>query len=358
MCGIFGYIGNKEIVPVLIEGLKKLEYRGYDSSGICVSQNGILHNVKKEGRISELEKEEALNKISGNIGIAHTRWATHGKPDKINSHPHFDCKKEIALVHNGIIENYQSLKKLLIDEGHKIISETDSEILVHLIEKFYEGDLEEALTKALKLVEGAYGIAVLSAKEEKIVIAKKGSPIVIGIGENEMFVASDVSPIVEHTKKVIYLSDDEIGVISPGKYIIKNRDGKQIEKELHEIKWSIERIEKGDFDHFMLKEIFEEPEVIRNTIRGRINDGKVKLSLDFDIKKISSVAFVGRFFTLSGIAVFFTHVILDRNIQPSSCNAKATRQGIPIKSLSFRPQQSGTLQFRFCISFFVLPTTA
>ncbi|MBU2612533.1 MAG: glutamine--fructose-6-phosphate transaminase (isomerizing) [Nanoarchaeota archaeon] len=289
MCGIFGYIGNREIVPVLIGGLKKLEYRGYDSAGICVSKNGTLQYIKKEGRISELEKEEGLKKISGSIGIAHTRWATHGKPNEKNSHPHLDCKKEIAIVHNGIIENYRVLKKLLTDEGHKILSETDSEIIVHLIEKFYEGDLEDALSKTLKLIEGAYGIAVLSSKEEKIIVAKKGSPLVIGVGEKEMFVASDISPIVEYTKKVIYLSDDEIGIISRGKYIIKNRDGKQIEKDLQEIKWSIESIEKANFKHFMLKESFEEPEVIKNTIRGRIKEGKIKLSINLDFKKIKRI---------------------------------------------------------------------
>ena len=193
MCGIIGYTGShRRQSLVALDGLKRLEYRGYDSAGICVLQGNFLRHVKKKGRISELEKEEVLNYISGEIGIAHTRWATHGKPDEINSHPHLDCKGEIAIVHNGIIENHISLKKLLIAEGHKIVSETDSEIIVHLIEKFYRGDLEEATVKALKLIEGTFGLAVISNKENKMVVAKRGSPLIIGVGNNEMFVASDV----------------------------------------------------------------------------------------------------------------------------------------------------------------------
>ncbi len=289
MCGIIGYVGDKKIVPLLIEGLKKLEYRGYDSAGICVLDGGMLKSIKDKGRISELEKEEPLKWISGNAGIAHTRWATHGKPDEINAHPHFDCKKEIAIVHNGIIENYQSLKKLLIKEGHMISSETDSEIIAHLIEKFYEGDLEEAVTRVLKLLEGTYGLAVLSNKEEKIIVAKKGSPLVIGVGDGEMFIASDISPIIEHTNKIIYLSDGEVGIITKDRYIIKNIDGNGVDKKVHEVKWSIDQIEKGNFKHFMLKEIFEQPEVIRNTFRGRIKDGKIKLSLNIDFKKIKRI---------------------------------------------------------------------
>ncbi len=289
MCGIIGYIGEREVVPLLINGLKKLEYRGYDSAGICVIQKGELELIKKKGRISELEKEEKLKKIFGEVGIAHTRWATHGKPDEINSHPHLDCKNEISIVHNGIIENYSSLKKILLKEGHKIISETDSEIIAHLIEKFYESDLEEAVTKATRLLEGAFGLAVISKKEEKIVIAKRGSPILIGVGEHEMFVASDVSPILEYTNKIIYLSDDEIGVVRKDSYIIKNSKGEEIDKKIHEIKWTIEQIEKGDFKHFMLKEIFEQPEIIQNTLRGRIKDEKIKLTLNLDLKKIKRI---------------------------------------------------------------------
>jgi glucosamine--fructose-6-phosphate aminotransferase (isomerizing) len=292
MCGIIGYVGDREIVPILVEGLRKLEYRGYDSAGICVLDSGVLKAVKKEGKISELEKEESLRWISGKAGIAHTRWATHGKPDEINAHPHFDCENKIAIVHNGIIENYQALKKILIKEGHTIKSETDSEIIAHLIEKFYEGDLEEAVTKALELIEGAYGLAVLSSKEEKIIAAKKGSPLVIGIGDDEMFVASDVSPILGYTNKIIYLSDGEIAIIAKDRYLIKNLDGKKIDKEVHEIEGSIKEIEKGNFKHFMIKEIFEQPDVIESTIRGRIKGNRIKLNLDIDPKKIKRIILI------------------------------------------------------------------
>ncbi len=290
MCGIIGYIGEKEIVPILIKGLKKLEYRGYDSSGICVQQNEELKTIKKQGRISELESQPELNYLHGNLGIAHTRWATHGIPNSANAHPHLDCKKEIAIVHNGIIENYVSLKKLLEKEGHKIISDTDSEIVAHLLEKFNEGNLEDALVETLKLIEGTFGLAIINNKENKIYVARKGSPLIIGVGENEMFVASDIPAILEYTKKIIYLHDDEIAILEKNNYVIKHVNGDFIKKPIHEIKWSVEEIEKGNFKHFMLKEIFEQPEVIRNTIRGRIKDNSIKLTLDninFDqIKRI------------------------------------------------------------------------
>lgn len=231
MCGIIGYIGNKEIVPLLIDGLKKLEYRGYDSAGICVINNNNLNVVKKKGKIAELTKRLELKEIKGNIGIAHTRWATHGEPNEINAHPHLDCKNEIAIVHNGIIENYHSLKELLEKEGHKIVSETDSEVVAHLIEKFYEGNLEEATTKALKLVEGTFGLAIIHKNEEKIVAAKKGSPLIVGIGKNEMFVTSDAAAILQHTKKVIHLDDNEIAIMTRKGHQIRDMDGKNNKQE-------------------------------------------------------------------------------------------------------------------------------
>ncbi len=280
MCGIIGYVGEREAVPILINGLKKLEYRGYDSAGVCIKNNQELKTIKSQGRISELELNPELKYLNGTLGIAHTRWATHGNPNEINAHPHFDCKKEIAIVHNGIIENFVSLKKLLEKEGHKIISDTDSEIIAHLLEKFNEGDLEDALARTLKVIEGTFGLAIMNNQDNKLYVARKGSPLIIGIGENEMFVASDVPAVLEHTKKIIYLHDDEIAVLEKNNYTIRHVNGDSVKKPVHEIKWSVEEIEKGNFKHFMLKEIFEQPDVIRNTIRGRIKNNRIKLTLN------------------------------------------------------------------------------
>lgn len=289
MCGIVGYIGQKKISPILIDGLRKLEYRGYDSAGICVLSDGDLKTIKRTGKIDELANSPDLGKLNGVIGIAHTRWATHGEPNEKNAHPHLDCQSKIAIVHNGIVENYQSLRELLIKEGHKINSETDSEVLAHLVEKFYQGDLLSAVKETLAVVKGAYGLAVIHKDHQQIVAARKGSPLIIGLGENEMFVASDVPAVLEHTKKVIYLNDDEIAVIDQNNYKITNLAGESIDKEVEEIKWTVEQMEKKGFEHFMLKEIFEQPEAIDNTLRGRIKEGQIKLSIDFDVKKIKRV---------------------------------------------------------------------
>ena len=291
MCGIIGYIGDKNICSLLVNGLKKMEYRGYDSAGLCVSDGKSLSLFKKKGKISDFEKDIESKNISGNLGIAHTRWATHGEPNEINAHPHMDCKNEIAIVHNGIIENFHSLKGVLEKEGHKIVSETDSEIIAHMIEKFYSGNLEEAVTNSLKFMEGAFGIAVMHKNENRIVVAKKGSPLIIGVGENEMFVSSDVTGVVEHTKRVIYLNDGDVASIEKNKYSIKDFRGNNVDKKIYEIKWEIEQIEKSGFKHFMLKEIFEQPETIKNVLRGRINENKIKLTLDFDfINRIVIIA--------------------------------------------------------------------
>jgi glucosamine--fructose-6-phosphate aminotransferase (isomerizing) len=292
MCGIFGYIGDKQIVPLLINGLKKLEYRGYDSAGICVLGNNFLNLIKKEGKVFDLEQELYPKKITGTLGIAHTRWATHGEPNEKNAHPHLDCKNEIAIIHNGIIENHHLLKKLLEKENHKIISDTDSEIISHLIEKFYQGNLEEAVVKALNFVEGTFGLAVVHKNEEKIVVAKKGSPLVIGIGENEMFISSDATGILEHTKKVIYLNDNEIAVISKSNYSVSDLKGNKLDKEIHEIKWEVEQIEKAGFKHFMLKEIFEQPLAIENILRGRLKEDQIKLSLDLNLNSIKRIILI------------------------------------------------------------------
>jgi glucosamine--fructose-6-phosphate aminotransferase (isomerizing) len=289
MCGIIGYIGDKEIVPVLLNGLKKLEYRGYDSSGICVSDCNSLNVLKEKGRISELENNPNINFIKGKLGIAHTRWATHGIPSRENAHPHTDDKNKIAIVHNGIIENYLPLKKMLEAKGHIFRSQTDSEVLSHLISEFYYGNLEEAVVNCLKLIEGAFGIAVISNDSEKIVCARKGSPLIIGVGENEMFVASDVPAIIEHTKKVIYLNDNEIAVLTKNNCEINHVNGDHVANSIQEIKWNVDQIEKGNFKHFMLKEIYEQPEALMNTLRGRIKDGKIKLSINVDFNNIKRI---------------------------------------------------------------------
>jgi len=289
MCGIIAYIGEKSAVPILIEGLKKLEYRGYDSAGICLAQNHRLAVIKRKGKIAELESVAELNAITARIGIAHTRWATHGAPNEINAHPHLSCHGKIAIVHNGIIENYHSLKAMLEKEGHHFVSETDSEVLAHLIEKFYRSDLAAAVLKALHNVDGTFGLAVMHQDEERLVIARRGSPIIIGLGENETIVASDAVSIVPHTKKVIYLKDNEIATIGFHDYQIQTLDGETVANDIQEIRWNISQIEKRGFKHFMLKEIFEQPEALRNTLRGRIKNGQVKLSLNTDFKQVRRV---------------------------------------------------------------------
>jgi len=289
MCGIVAYIGQKSAVPLLLEGLKKLEYRGYDSAGICVAIDHRLEVIKRKGKIIELENVPGISEISTQIGIAHTRWATHGAPNELNAHPHLSCHAEIAIVHNGIIENYHSLKDMLKKEGHCFSSETDSEVLAHLIEKFYNGDLASAVIKALHNVEGTFGIAVMHQAEERIVIARRGSPIIIGLGDHETIVASDAVSIIPHTKKVIYLNDNEIATIGFHEYHLQNLDGESITNDIQEIRWNISQIEKRGFKHFMLKEIFEQPEAIRNSLRGRINNGQIKLSLNIDIPRIKRV---------------------------------------------------------------------
>lgn len=289
MCGIIGYIGNKEVVPILINGLKRLEYRGYDSAGICVLCKDKLETIKKKGQIVELENELINRRIKGKIGIAHTRWATHGEPNEINAHPHLDCKNKIAIIHNGIIENHGALKKILSADGHKIISDTDSEIVAHLIEKFYNGNLEEAVIKAIKYIEGTFGLAVICEAEEKIIAVRRGSPLIIGIGDDEMFVASDASAILEYTKKVIYINDNEIVTLTKNNYDVKNLDGNLVNSEIQEIKWNLNEIEKSGFKHFMLKEIYEQPYSIKNTLRGRIREDRIKLSVDIDPKLINKI---------------------------------------------------------------------
>ncbi|PIU14448.1 glutamine--fructose-6-phosphate transaminase (isomerizing) [bacterium (Candidatus Gribaldobacteria) CG08_land_8_20_14_0_20_39_15] len=287
MCGIFGYIGSQKAAPLLIEGLKQLEYRGYDSAGLCLLEPDKLNTFKSKGKVEELAQKVSNENLFSSIGIAHTRWATHGEPSEINAHPHLDCQGRIAVVHNGIIENYQALKTILQKEGHKFISDTDTEVIAHLIEKFSDGNnFETAVLKALCLIEGAYGLAVLRQGENKIIGAKKGSPLILGIGNNEFFLTSDSSAILSHTNKVIFLQNNEIVVMNEQGYQIKNLQGDLLNKEIEELKWNVAQIEKSGFKHFMLKEIFEQPQAIANTLRGRLKDEDIKLTFDIEPSQI------------------------------------------------------------------------
>ncbi len=269
MCGIVGYVGHRDSQSILIEGLKKLEYRGYDSAGIAVYTGKGMEVRKAKGRLAVLEGQLKEKPIAGSVGIGHTRWATHGKPTENNAHPHASGK--VAVVHNGIIENYAALRKMLKMQGHTFTSETDTEVLAHLIEAAYDGKLEDAVIDALNLVEGTYGIAVISSKDpDKIVCARKGSPLLIGLGENEYYVASDVAAILQHTRQVVYLDDGEMGVLTKNGYEVLDLNARRIKKGVSRIDWSLDEIEKGGYDHFMLKEIFEQPNTIFETMRGRL----------------------------------------------------------------------------------------
>ena len=267
MCGIVGYIGERQAQPILLSCLSRLEYRGYDSCGIAMSGSDI--EVYKDAvRVKVLEK--ALSPLRGTVGIGHTRWATHGEPSQINAHPHCDCTGKIAVVHNGIINNFQRLRQQLTSEGHTFISETDTEVIPHLIEKYYDGDLEKAVETALHEVEGSYAIIVVMAGESKLVVARKDSPLIIGVGDRENFIASDVPAILDYTSRVIYLEDDDIGVISPDNIKIK-RHGRGVDQKEHKVLWSVEDAQKAGYEHFMLKEIHEQPKVMRDTIGGYVS---------------------------------------------------------------------------------------
>ncbi|MHB8338365.1 MAG: glutamine--fructose-6-phosphate transaminase (isomerizing) [Ignavibacteriaceae bacterium] len=282
MCGIVGYIGEKNCVPIIINGLKRLEYRGYDSAGIALIFDHHSEVIKNKGKVSLLEdKIESLD-LSANLGIGHTRWATHGVPNEINAHPHFNTSKNLYVIHNGIIENYQTLRTGLQKLGYEFITQTDSEVLPHLIDSFLvKGhSLFRSVQLALSEVEGTYGIAVVYEKEpDKIIAARKGSPLVLGIGENENFVASDVSAIISHTKQIVYLEDGEIIQVFKDHFNAKTSLDKEVKKEIHEISMTLDEIDKGGFPHFMLKEIMEQPESVRNSMRGRIlfDEGTAKL---------------------------------------------------------------------------------
>ncbi|MBI4007628.1 MAG: glutamine--fructose-6-phosphate transaminase (isomerizing) [Planctomycetes bacterium] len=276
MCGIVGYIGNRVAKPILVEGIKRLEYRGYDSAGIALIENNTLESEVSVGRITALEEKISGRFSKGTYGIVHTRWATHGAPTLENAHPLIDCNNSIAVVHNGIIENHDLLKAQLEKEGHVFRSETDTEVLSHLIEKYFnppKADLEYAVGKALKSARGTYGIAVISSRDpNKIVAARRGSPLAIGIGQEEYFITSDITAMLQHTKKVIYLDDNEMAVLTRDNLSIMTFDSIPIHKKIEEILWDAEMIEKGGYNHFMLKEIHEQPESLRNAMMERLDD--------------------------------------------------------------------------------------
>ncbi|HTD21712.1 MAG TPA: glutamine--fructose-6-phosphate transaminase (isomerizing) [Terriglobales bacterium] len=288
MCGIVGYVGNKRVVPVIIDGLRRLEYRGYDSAGIAVAGNGDGLQIRRaEGKLRNLEEAIRLKPLDGTYGIGHTRWATHGRPTEENAHPHRDCSGHVVVVHNGIVENYLSLKKKLVEEGHKFVTETDTEVIAHLIEKYFfsknngtHNSLEEAVRKTVKELSGVFAIAVIATEEpNKIVAARNGPPAVIGLGKNEYFVASDVPAILYHTRDLFFLADGDLAVITPSGVKLSDFDGRPIERQVQHITWDPIMAEKGGFRHFMLKEIYEQPRAVRETAMGRVSleSGKIFL---------------------------------------------------------------------------------
>jgi glutamine---fructose-6-phosphate transaminase (isomerizing) len=282
MCGIVAYVGHRQASDVIIKGLKRLEYRGYDSAGIALL-NGGLNIYKKKGRVSELERHLGEKDLDSHIGIGHTRWATHGEPNDVNAHPHYSSSGKLAIIHNGIIENYGSLKQELSNKGHRFKSETDTEVFIHFIEDIKEEEkcsLEEAVRLALTKVIGAYAIVIMSVDEpDLLVAARKGSPLVIGVGEGEFFLASDATPIVEYTNEVVYLNDQEVAVIQGNKLTVRDTSNLPLTPYIQKVDLELEAIEKGGFDHFMLKEIFEQPKSISDCMRGRLNSQSNRLIL-------------------------------------------------------------------------------
>ncbi len=302
MCGIIGYIGDNPAMPILIEGLKRLEYRGYDSAGVALMENGSLTVEKTKGKISQLERLVNGKAWKGTVGMAHTRWATHGEPNTENAHPHTDCTGEIAVIHNGIIENYSAIKQRLVKEGHAFTTQTDTEVIAHLVEKFYTAGvtLEEAVRKTVAQLEGTYGLVIMSKREpDKIIGVRNGSPLIVGVSNGENFLASDVSAILKHTQKVIYLDDHEMVTVWRDRFHTKTVDNITTNKEIHSVDWDLEMIEKGGFDHFMLKEINEQPETITNAMRGRLvyDEGIAKLGglnvTDQELREIRRIMILG-----------------------------------------------------------------
>ncbi|MCF0058356.1 glutamine--fructose-6-phosphate transaminase (isomerizing) [Dyadobacter sp. CY356] len=283
MCGIVAYVGSREAYPLIIKGLKRLEYRGYDSSGVALMEDAELNIYKKKGKVTDLESQLNGKQLKSTIGIGHTRWATHGEPNDVNAHPHFSNDHKLAIIHNGIIENYASIKQNLLSKGHVFHSATDTEVLIHFIEDIQKEtgkSLEEAVRLALLEVVGAYAIVIMSVDfPDQLIAARKGSPLVIGIGEDEFFFASDATPIIEYTKDVVYLDDYEVAVIRDGKLSIQNLDNTQKVPYIQKLEMELETIEKGGYDHFMIKEIFEQPRSIADSMRGRLSASDAHLQL-------------------------------------------------------------------------------
>ena len=296
MCGIVGYIGSRQAAGLLIEGLRRLEYRGYDSAGIAVVNGRGLRIMKAAGKLSVLENELKEKMPQGTIGIGHTRWATHGAPTTTNAHPHTDQSGRIAVIHNGIIENSGVLRKALEQRGHTFKSETDTEVLAHLVGELYQGNLEEAVATALRDVDGAYGLVFISSDEPGVLVAaRKGSPLLIGVGENEWFIASDASPLLQYTRSVVYLDDGEMAILTRDGYRVRNLVTARISKEVNQIDWDLAQVERGGYAHFMLKEICEQPESLRNTLRGHLleEEGTARVTglnlTDEELKKFERV---------------------------------------------------------------------
>ena len=283
MCGIVGYVGSRQAQNVIIEGLEKLEYRGYDSSGIAVIHDRSINTAKFKGRLSVLDNYTKENPITGNVGIGHTRWATHGAPSDINSHPHLNNKETIAVVHNGIIENYLTLKEELQSKGYQFVSETDTEVIAHLVDYYYEGDLIEAVFKTIKKLKGAYALGVIAKDSpEEMIAVRKESPLIVGLSEDGNYIASDVPAILNYTRDVYFLDNGEVVRLTPSGVEVFDFDSNPVDKEVHTVEWSVDAATKGGYDHFMLKEVYEQPQAIRETLTRRIDeDGYIKLD---DIK--------------------------------------------------------------------------
>ena len=298
MCGIFGYIGDKEALPFLIEGLKKLEYRGYDSAGVATLDKGKVFVSKRAGKISDLEELLSQKPIKGEIGIGHTRWATHGKPSDKNSHPHEDCTGKIVVVHNGIIENYLELRRELAENGHKFTSATDTEVVAHLIEDNLNGNLLQSVALALKKIKGSYALAIISEHEpDRIIIARHGSPLIVGFGDKECYISSDIPAMLKYTSQIIKLENGEVGEVSRDELKVFDLEGRSVSKDSELVSWDPESAEKGGYSHFMLKEIHEQPSAIRKTIEGRIQAENHKIHFDElnlsddEMRKVNRVVF-------------------------------------------------------------------
>src|SRR5580700_3835232 len=282
MCGIVGYIGNRKAVPIILDGLRRLEYRGYDSAGIAVLNGDNQLAVRRaSGKLRNLEDAIRVNPIDGPYGIGHTRWATHGRPTEENAHPHRDCKGEIVVVHNGIVENYLHLKHQLQLEGHKFVTETDTEVIAHLVEKHYEGNLEEAVRKAVKELSGVFALGVIASSDpNKIIAARSGPPVVVGLGDGEYFVASDVPALLSHTRDMFFLADGDVAVLTDGGVHLTDFNGRQVKRQVSHILWDPIMAEKGGYKHFMLIEIFEQPRAVRDTTLGRVGQESGRIFLD------------------------------------------------------------------------------